>query len=114
MRFVGGKIEKPLRNRRSTLLSRARQQAVAAVLSCLLSLFCSGAMALQLLGADNKPAISVEEIQELRHKIAEQQKQIEQLQKAVADQQALLDSALKAMPANSRSAAPVARTGEPA
>jgi uncharacterized coiled-coil protein SlyX len=73
----------------------------------LLSLFCGAAMALQLLGADNKTAISVEEIQELRRKIAEQQKQIEQLQKSVAEQQALLDTTLKGM------AVPAARAGQP-
>ncbi len=65
----------------------------------LLGLFCSGAMALQLLGADNKPAMSMEEIQTLRQKIAEQQKQIDQLQKSVAEQQAILDRALKTMAA---------------
>ena len=71
----------------------------------LLSLFCSSAMALQLLAADNKSAISVEEIQNLRQKIAEQQKQIEQLQKSVAEQQALLDTTLKTMAPPSGSAA---------
>src|SRR6185437_1867452 len=88
------------------------------------SLFCCSAMALQLLAADNKSAISVEEIQNLRQKIAEQQKQIEQLQKSVAEQQALLDTTLKTMTAPSGSAAlatskpasqgmaPAARTGQ--
>src|SRR6185312_14657106 len=68
----------------------------------LLRLFCSGALALQLLGADNKAALSVEEIQALRQRIAAQQKQIEQLQKSVMEQQSLLETTLKAM-------APVAR-----
>src|SRR6185437_15128482 len=85
------------------------------------SLFCCSAMALQLLAADNKSAISVEEIQNLRQKIAEQQQQIEQLQKSVAAQQALLDTTLKTMAAPSGPAAvatsktqgmaPAARTG---
>src|SRR6478735_1550861 len=75
----------------------------------LLSLFCSGAMALQLLGADNKASISVEEIQQLRHKIAEQQ-----MQKSVADQQALLDTTLKAMAPTARSHQPAEKkTGSP-
>ena len=41
----------------------------------------------------------VKEIQELRRKIAEQQKQIEQLQKSVAEQETLLDTTVKALSA---------------
>jgi hypothetical protein len=55
-------------------------------------------------GATTSPAsnsgpaavISAQQIQELRHKIAEQQKQIELLQKAVAEQQNMLDATVKA------------------
>jgi hypothetical protein len=77
----------------------------------ILSLFCCVAMAMQLAaagpetgGATTSPAsnsgpaavISAQQIQELRHKIAEQQKQIELLQKAVAEQQNMLDATVKA------------------
>jgi hypothetical protein len=77
----------------------------------ILSLLCCAAMAIQLAaagpergGATTSPAsnsgpaavISAQQIQELRHKIAEQQKQIELLQKAVAEQQNMLDATVKA------------------
>lgn len=75
-------------------------------------LFCCGAMALQLMGAgpgsasdsgtapgaiSSISAISLKDIQELRAKIAEQQKQIEQLQKSIAEQESLLDRTVRAV-----------------
>jgi hypothetical protein len=80
----------------------------------LLSLFCSGALALQLTAAEPAdgrntgnttsvsaaPAISASEIQELRRKISEQQKQIQQLQKSIAAQQELLERTVQAVAAS--------------
>jgi hypothetical protein len=72
-----------------------------------LKLFCCSAMALHLMAANPEssgnaaastaPAqgISVKDIQELRKKIAEQQKEIERLQKSVAEQQTLLDNTMR-------------------
>lgn len=85
----------------------------------ILSLFCCAVMATQMMAAapepkeraasatpvnNSAPAISVEEIQELRHKIAEQQKQIELLQKAVAEQKDVLDTAMRAVTAGAANA----------
>jgi uncharacterized coiled-coil protein SlyX len=82
----------------------------------MLSLFYCGLLGMQLMAAgpesagsagNNNPAatnagapISVKEIQELRRKIAEQQKQIEQLQKSVAEQESLLDRTVQAVAAS--------------
>jgi hypothetical protein len=85
----------------------------------ILSLYCCAAMAMHLMAAGPEkggesmspasdrgaaPAISVEQIQELRHKIAEQRRQIEYLRKAVAEQQTMLDATVKAAEAGSTSA----------
>ncbi|MGA8593715.1 MAG: hypothetical protein WB676_03135 [Bryobacteraceae bacterium] len=76
-----------------------------------LKLFCCSAMALHLMaenpeiggntGASTAPvqAISLKDIQELKKKIAEQQKEIERLQKSVAEQQTLLDNTMRVVAA---------------
>jgi uncharacterized coiled-coil protein SlyX len=60
------------------------------------------------------PAISVKEIQELRRKIADQQKQIEQLQKSVSEQESLLDKTVKALSAGATSETNVNSAAGPA
>lgn len=80
----------------------------------ILSLLCVGGLAMQAIAAGPESAgsvasagsapssnqsLSAKDIEELRHKIAEQQKQIEQLQKSVAEQENLLENTVKVVAA---------------
>jgi hypothetical protein len=77
-------------------------------------------MAMQLMAADPEsgasaaspavsqaPTISVKQIEELKKKIAEQQKQIDLLQKSVAEQQTLLDNTMRVVAAGASGSANV-------
>jgi hypothetical protein len=79
----------------------------------ILSLCCCGVMALQLMAAGPesartgeiasppaaKPPAIAKQLEELRQKIADQEKEIERLQKSVTEQRALLESTAKAVAA---------------
>lgn len=70
----------------------------------LLGLLCYAVVTIQLTAAppnqgDSAPAISPQQIQNLREQIAKQQKQIELLQKSIAGQQTLLNNAMRVMAA---------------
>jgi len=83
----------------------------------ILSLLCVGGLAMQLAAAgpesaesaasvNSAPAgqpLSMKDIEELRRKIAEQQKQIDRLQKSVAEQQTLLENTVKIVAASAAS-----------
>ncbi len=107
----------------STLISHLEEPMN---LKRMLSLVCSAGLAMQLMAAGPEsagsaaiapatanpavPTISVKEIEELRRKIAAQQKQIELLQKSVTEQQTLLDNTVRAVAAGAI-ATPVPATG---